>query len=137
MTQSIKELRACTGLSQRDFAAGYNIPLKTLQHWEAGDSQPAPYLLTLLAKAIPGSAENSFMKICYKKETYFYDEATKTFYDQKGNSFICKKSLEGVKMPNLALFLHSTFKAIYDEIRLFESDLKSEENSDILWEEFI
>lgn len=41
---TIKEMRRQTGLSQAAFANKFNIPVKTLQNWEIGRAQPAPYI---------------------------------------------------------------------------------------------
>ena len=50
--QSIKEIRQLTGLSQTKFAEKYQIPLRTLQDWEAGRREPAEYLVALLERAV-------------------------------------------------------------------------------------
>ena len=44
----IKELRVCEGLSQREFAEKYSIPVRTLQEWEQRRSQPPVYFEQLL-----------------------------------------------------------------------------------------
>lgn len=41
MVVSAREVRRVTGLSQGDFSARYNIPVRTLQGWEAGKSPSA------------------------------------------------------------------------------------------------
>ena len=46
---TIKEIRAGTGLSQAQFASALNIPKRTIQKWEIGGSQCAPYLVELIA----------------------------------------------------------------------------------------
>lgn len=46
---SIKELRAKTGLSQARFADLVGIPRRTIENWESGRVSPAPYLVALLA----------------------------------------------------------------------------------------
>lgn len=47
----IKEIRALTGLSQSKFAKEYDIPVRTLQGWEAGKKVPS-YVLALLERAV-------------------------------------------------------------------------------------
>ena len=47
--QTIKEIRQATGLSQSKFAAALNIPVRTLQKWEIGEFNPAPYVVELIA----------------------------------------------------------------------------------------
>lgn len=52
MANDIKALRAQTGLSQTAFSEQYNIPLRTLQHWEAQTRIPPEYVIELLKRAI-------------------------------------------------------------------------------------
>ena len=43
-----KTLRKESGLTQKAFADYFLIPKRTIEDWERGVSQPAPYLLKLL-----------------------------------------------------------------------------------------
>ena len=43
MLLDIKELRDSTGMTQKEFASKYGIPISTLRKWEQGESSPAPY----------------------------------------------------------------------------------------------
>lgn len=52
MAKDIKALRAQTGLSQIAFCKKYNIPLRTLQHWEAKTRIPAEYIIDLIERVI-------------------------------------------------------------------------------------
>ena len=45
---SIKELRALTKLSQRDFADRYNIPRRTIENWESETTKCPDYVVELL-----------------------------------------------------------------------------------------
>lgn len=45
---TIKEIRALTKLTQKNFSEKYNIPLPTLRHWERGDRECPQYVLELL-----------------------------------------------------------------------------------------
>ncbi|MBR5305924.1 MAG: helix-turn-helix domain-containing protein [Oscillospiraceae bacterium] len=45
---TIKELRQATGMNQTAFAKYFEIPLRTVQDWEAGRRQPLNYLLKLM-----------------------------------------------------------------------------------------
>ena len=71
MSTSIKELRKSTGLSQREFSSMYSIPLSTLRKWEQGESSPAPYVLTLLARTLPDT-NSSLKEIRTKDGRVFY-----------------------------------------------------------------
>ena len=58
---TIKELRQQMGLSQAAFANKFNIPVKTLQNWEIGRAQPAPYIPEMIEKILSleaGAAKN-------------------------------------------------------------------------------
>ena len=44
----IKEIRALTGLSQANFGKKYNIPVRTIQDWEAEKGNPPAYVVELL-----------------------------------------------------------------------------------------
>lgn len=48
----VKSVRAETGLSQAKFAMGYGIPRRTLEDWERGINDIAPYVLRTLAFAV-------------------------------------------------------------------------------------
>ena len=55
MEYMIKELRDMTGMTQKAFAEMYGIPLSTLRKWEQGEASPAPYVLRLIARTLPGT----------------------------------------------------------------------------------
>ena len=44
----IKALRLLTRMKQGEFARYFNIPLRTLQNWEAAERQPPEYLVSLM-----------------------------------------------------------------------------------------
>lgn len=45
---TIKELRELTGMKRTKFAEYFGIPYRTMQDWELGKSDIAPYLLDLM-----------------------------------------------------------------------------------------
>ena len=45
---NIREIRALANLSQVKFGKKYNIPLRTIQDWEAGKRKPPIYVVELL-----------------------------------------------------------------------------------------
>lgn len=47
-TMEIKELRACTGLSQNKFANMFEIPVATLKDWEQGRRTPPGYVVNMI-----------------------------------------------------------------------------------------
>ncbi len=48
---SIREIRAFTRLTRKDFAIRYLIPYRSAENWERGDSQCPDYVRLLLAQA--------------------------------------------------------------------------------------
>ncbi|MBE5910900.1 helix-turn-helix domain-containing protein [Pseudobutyrivibrio sp.] len=55
---TIKEMRQLLGLSQVKFGQKYNIPVRTVQHWEDGDRKCPDYVLLLLERCVLEDAEN-------------------------------------------------------------------------------
>ncbi len=133
MAYAIKELRMATGLSQSKFASEYGIPVSTLRKWEQGEASPAPYVVTLLAKAIP-SVNKSLRSITHTDGSrYFYDENRKMVYDKTGNGIRIREDLEGVKEQNLGLYLHDLFKSFYEIQDRFNRDCMYDKEDDIIW----
>ncbi len=50
--QRIKELRKSMGLSQSKFAEKFDIPVRTLQQWEQGRSEPPVYVIKMISYII-------------------------------------------------------------------------------------
>lgn len=48
----IKEARMAAGLSQKEVSERFEIPLRTLSHWENGDRKPPAWAEKLLIDAI-------------------------------------------------------------------------------------
>lgn len=53
---TIKELREGLDISRAEFSRRYNIPIRTVEDWEAGKRSPAPWVVELLERVI--KAEN-------------------------------------------------------------------------------
>ena len=133
MTFMIKELRDATGMTQKEFANSYGIPLSTLRKWEQGESSPAPYILNLLAKTIP-HFKGSLQQICGTGEDlYYYDTLQRTVTDKRGNTILIQEDLEGVKTQNLALYLQELFESFYEIQEKFNRDCRYDKEEDILW----
>lgn len=47
---TIREIRQASGLSQAKFAAKYEIPLRTIENWEAGVRKPPEYVVKMIAR---------------------------------------------------------------------------------------
>ena len=49
---TITEMRNYIGVSRAEFSRRYNIPLRTLESWEAGVRTPPEYVLNLLEESV-------------------------------------------------------------------------------------
>ena len=133
MLIDIKELRDSTGMTQKEFASRYGIPISTLRKWEQGESSPAPYVAALLARTLPDT-ESSLKKIKTRDgKTYYYNQVKKEVSDAKGNRIMVQEDLEGVKEQNLALYLENLFEGFYRLQEKFERDCRYDKDEDILW----
>ena len=59
---TVRELRARTGLTQKEFSLKYNIPFGTLADWEIGRTKPKPYILNLLERFVTEDEDATFNK---------------------------------------------------------------------------
>lgn len=55
---NIREMRTRMGNTQSEFAARYNIPVRTIQNWEAGVRKPPEYIVDLLEQRIRDDLAN-------------------------------------------------------------------------------
>lgn len=134
MKYAIRELRDKTGLTQKEFAETYGIPLSTLQKWEQAVMTPPDYVINLLARIIPGVDKN-LMKIESKKtgNIYYYDKKKKTIKDSIGNEITVKESIDGVKMSNLGLYADDLFEMLYEIQKRFNDDCRFDKTEDFLF----
>ena len=51
MTKS-EEIRAILGISRAEFSRRYNIPIRTLEDWDAGKKNPPEYVMTMLERIV-------------------------------------------------------------------------------------
>lgn len=51
---SIKELREKANLTQKEFSNLTGIPIRTIQNWEQGISEPPAWAIELIEKRIEG-----------------------------------------------------------------------------------
>ena len=133
MTYLIRELRDTTGMTQKEFANMYKIPLSTLRKWEQGEASPAPYVMELIARTIP-CEKQSMMKIVGDNETlYYFDRNQKKVSDVLGNSIIVQEDLTHVKQENLKLYIQDLFESFYEIQAKFNRDCKYDREEDIIW----
>lgn len=129
----IKEMRESTGMSQRAFAEMYGIPVSTLRNWEQGINTPAPYVLNLLARALP-DMNPALKEIVGKKgASYYYDKLQNCVVDIKGNRIYVQEDLGEIKQQNLALYLDDLFAGFYELQEKFDRDCRFDKEENILW----
>lgn len=49
---SVRDLRNIVTWSQRTFADYFNIPVRTLQHWEIGERRPPRYIVIMMYRIL-------------------------------------------------------------------------------------
>ena len=133
MNYRIRELRDMTGLSQRDFAAKYDIPLSTLRKWEQGNATPAPYVVRLIASTLPGTDENRKVIKGDDSNIYLYDQNRNTVSDSLGNEIAVSESLDGVNEDNLKLYLKDLFESFYEIQDKFNRDCRFDKKENVIW----
>lgn len=52
---TVRALRACTGMTQKEFSEFTEIPQRTIEGWESGRRQPPAYVVQLVADKIKQS----------------------------------------------------------------------------------
>jgi DNA-binding transcriptional regulator YiaG len=55
---TIKEIRTQMGLSQSQFANYFEIPIRTIQKWECGQSSPPPYIPKMMLRIVKANRED-------------------------------------------------------------------------------
>ena len=133
MSVRIRELRDKTGMTQEAFAEMYRIPVSTLRKWEQGEASPPPYVIDLIARTIPGT--NSSLRIIKGREgdIYYYDRSKRQVSDVTGNWIFVREDLEGVKEPNLGIYLHDLYEDFYEIQERFNNDCRLDKTEDIIW----
>lgn len=87
--EAIKALRASTGLSQKAFAEKFDIPKRTIENWEGGQTDPPGYVVRLLKQAI--EAEQAQGEV---SENRMIAEALYKRYICGEDTFISKDTIE-------------------------------------------
>lgn len=129
----IKEMRDMTGLTQKEFAAKFDIPIGTLRRWEYGESKPAPYIIKLIALQLP--VDQRGMEQIKDKEgnIFFYNKEAGYLMDRQGTRIDIKDELDEVKKQNLILYIKDLFEAYYEILDKFDRDCKLDKTEDIIW----
>ena len=130
---TLKELRNKTGLSQKQFAERFGIPLSTLRKWEQGESRPADYVIQMLADRIPGPDAGIKVIKCHNGEKYYYNELLRTISDSTGVKIVIHTDLNGVKEENLPLYVKDLFESYYYILEKFDRDCTYDKSDGIIW----
>ncbi len=133
MSYMIKELRNATGMTQREFAKHYGIPVSSLRKWEQCEASPPPYVISLIARTIPASNKSLRMITNEKGDKYYYDETIKAVYDNLGNQIFITAELSNVKEQNLLIYLKELFDGFHELQDKFNRDCLLDAEEDILW----
>ena len=64
---------------------------------------------------------------------YYYDEKKNCMSDALGNLVYFHETLDGVKEPNLALYLDDLFEDLYELRDRFDRNCKFDKVEDIIW----
>lgn len=57
MTESVR-IRNLLGVSRAEFSRRYNIPIRTLEDWDAERKKPPVYVMQLLERAVKDDLKN-------------------------------------------------------------------------------
>ena len=131
----IRDIRKMTGLSQREFANKYSIPLPTLQHWERDFTQPPKYFLQLIEESVCADQKET---LCFKGkygETYMYSPDNNTIMNETGDKLYITDLFNDVKLENAGLYLSELFDSIKQAKDLFSIECKEDIRNDIIWME--
>ena len=129
----IKEMRDMTRLTQKEFAAKFDIPIGTLRRWEYGESKPAPYIIKLIALQLPVDQRKMEQIKDEEGNIFFYNKEAGYLMDMQGTRINIKDELEEVKKQNLILYIKDLFEAYYEILDKFDRDCKLDKTEDIIW----
>lgn len=133
MGTSIKELRDSTGLTQKEFAKVFGIPISTLRKWEQGENSPASYVVRMIARLLPTESPTNVQYIDNDGRKYYYNKNAGVLIDSIGNVISINEDLDGVKSENLPLYIKDLFDEFYDIQEKFNSDCRLDKQEDIIW----
>ena len=129
----IKDIRKQTGMSQKQFAETYGIPISTLRKWEQGEASPPQYVLRLLARAV-ALADGASRRIeGINGEPFAYDKDRGLVMDAKGNSIYISEDLQDVDKDNLRIYVTKLFSDFYAIRDKFERDCRYDKKEKIKW----
>lgn len=114
-----EEIRKLTGLSRAAFCRKYNIPIRTVEEWDAGRMTPPDYLLELLERAV---REDMGLPRLYYVYTCMNDGSEEWIREKTYNKH---EAIEAAREAEYRLFDQKD--KYYIEIRLYVEDIEDEE----------
>lgn len=126
-------MRDMTRLTQREFAAKFDIPIGTLRRWEYGESKPAPYIIKLIALQLPVDPKKMEQIKDEEGNLFFYNKEAGYLMDMQGTRIHIKDELEEVKKQNLILYIKDLFEAYYEILDKFDRDCRLDKTENIIW----
>ena len=133
MSIPVKDIRIKTGLTQKQFAEMYGIPLSTLRKWEQGESTPPGYVSDLIARALPLSDQTLRHIEGKDGKDYYYSKDRHVVMDSIGNTISVAEDLDEVKEQNLKLYISELFDSFYEIQSRFDRDCHYDKQEDIIW----
>ena len=122
MNCRIREMRESTGLTQKAFAELFSIPLSTLQKWEQGAAEPAPYILKMITKLLPEKYSDKECIQASERYRFYYDALRNTVTDQCGTRIPLSCSIENINRRNLGIYFERLFDSYYEMQKEFQKD---------------
>lgn len=132
----IKEIRLDSGMTQKEFAERFGIPLSTLRKWEQGYAKPASYFVELLDKSLPGNSDCSEKIVASNGNIYYFNAEKKIFSDNNGTNIPIDVDISGVNRSNLGLYLNDLFGDYYRIREKFKHDCILDVKENITWTEW-
>ena len=121
------------GLSQREFALKYKIPLSTLRKWEQGVSSPPGYVIDMIASTMPQNGGNQVIIKGEGKNIYYFNPEKRVVSDRLGNEIAISEDIDGVKEQNLKIYLKELFEGFYELQERFNRDCMYDKEEDVIW----
>lgn len=129
----IREARDSTGLSQREFAKMFQIPLSTLRKWEQNETNPPRYVVKFIEDALPYNKKEYECYLGKEGQKYYLDKEKQRVGDCLGNWIRYEEDIEGVIESNIGLYIEKLFVEYYQAIKKFNDNLKYDKIDKIKW----
>ena len=126
MTRS-EEIRKMLGISRAAFSRKYNIPIRTLEDWDAGKKNPPEYVMNMLERIVNEDKEGEDMN----ELTMDRIRIAKRLLDEKGIK-VFQKDIKKVKKHGFPI--PSDDGKLFDHREIWLVEMKSGKRYEILRE---